>query len=91
MPMNARRSARFFAPTGADMPVCRSCWRAAAILRRGEIFVEHRRTDGPIAHQRRTCKAVRPGSEVDRDVFLAYVAPRPAVRLVDVNGSKTVA
>ncbi|MGV9672316.1 hypothetical protein ACWDPV_17255 [Gordonia sp. NPDC003504] len=88
---NRRREAKFYDPDGADMPVCRTCWKVSAVLRRGEIFVERRRTGGPIAHQRQRCKAIRPGSDVQRDVFVAYVAPRPSVRLVDVNRSSSVA
>lgn len=91
MPRSARKDARFYDTNGADMPVCRTCWSMSAVLRRGEIHVERRRTGGAIAHQNRKCKAIIPGSDVARDVFVAYVVPRPSVRLVDVNRSSSVA
>ncbi|WP_331436284.1 hypothetical protein RND64_20225 [Gordonia sp. w5E2] len=78
---NRRREAQFFDPDGTTYPVCRTCWSMSAVLRRGEIHVERRRTGGAIAHQRPKCKAIVPGSDVDRDVFLAYLEPSP----VDVN------
>ena len=86
------RPARSGAPVGgADMPVCARCWSPTAVLKRGEIHVESRADGELIAHQRRRCRAIRPTSTVAVDRFVAYVAPRPAVRLVDVNRSKTVA
>lgn len=81
MPRSARKDARFFGPDGADMPVCRTCWKVSAVLRRGEIHVERRHTGGAIAHQNRRCRSIVPGSDVQRDVFLAYVEPSP----IDVN------
>ena len=78
---NRRREAQFFDPDGTTYPVCRTCWSMSAVLRRGEIFVERRRHGGAIAHQNRRCRSIVPGSDVDRDVFLAYLAPSP----VDVN------
>ena len=87
---NRRREAHFD-PDGTTYPVCRTCWSMSAVLRRGEIHVERRRTGGAIAHQNRKCKAIVPGSDVQRDRFVAYVAPRPSVRLVDVNRSSSVA
>lgn len=80
-PVNRRRTSRFYDTAGCDMPVCRSCWSFGAVLRRGEIWVESRRAGGQIAHRARRCKAIIPGSDVQRDVFLAYLEPSP----VDVN------
>lgn len=90
-PVNRRRTAEFFDPAGCDMPVCRSCWSFGAVLRRGEIWVESRRAGGQIAHRARRCRSIIPGSNVAVDRFVAYVAPRPSVRLVDVNRSSSVA
>ena len=78
---NPRRTARFYDPEGTTYPVCRTCWQMSAVLRRGEIHVERRRTGEAIAHQNRRCRSIVPGSDVQRDALVAYLEPSP----VDVN------
>lgn len=83
---NRRRTARFFDPEGASTPCCRTCWRLDAVLRRGRVWVEARRTGGMIAHQDRRCRSIIPGSRVEQDVAVAYLSPSR----VDVNRRNTL-